>query len=363
MTDCYQLLGAPASLYTGKVRAYLRFKDIPYREVLATRAVFQETILPKTGVRFIPVVLTPDGASIQDTTDIIDTLETHFPAPSVYPATPRQRLAALLFEVYGDEWLVMPAMHYRWIYNRDFIVGEFGKIAMPDADADTQRKAGEETAAYFSGSLPFLGITEDTMPEVEKSYEAFLAEFEAHLAVHPFLFGSRPSIGDFGLMGPLYAHLYRDPASGDLMRRLAPRVAGWVMRMNSPKPKTGDFLAGDEIPETLLPLLRRFFTEYTDILAGTVSALETWAGENEGPEIPRAIGTQRFTLGAASADRVIFPYTQWMFQRPWAFYHGAEEATRSGMDALLNTSGGRGMMDIEIRTKVTRKNNKLALDV
>ena len=32
---------------------------------------------------------------------------------------------------------------------------------------------------------------------------------------------SRPSIGDFGLVGPLYAHQYRDPASGDLITKAA----------------------------------------------------------------------------------------------------------------------------------------------
>ena len=33
----HQLIGAQVSLYTGKVRAYLDYKAIPYDEVLATR--------------------------------------------------------------------------------------------------------------------------------------------------------------------------------------------------------------------------------------------------------------------------------------------------------------------------------------
>ena len=47
----YQLLGAEASYYTGKVRAYLRWKGIPFREVLSTRSVFADIIVPRTGVR------------------------------------------------------------------------------------------------------------------------------------------------------------------------------------------------------------------------------------------------------------------------------------------------------------------------
>ena len=99
----YQLIGAEISYYTGKARAYLRYKGIPFEEVTASAEVFAKTILPKTGVRFIPVLITPEDEAVQDTTEIIDFLEARFPQASVYPDTPLQRLVALLFEIYGDE--------------------------------------------------------------------------------------------------------------------------------------------------------------------------------------------------------------------------------------------------------------------
>ena len=40
----------------------------------------------------------------------------------------------------------------------------------------------------------------------------------------PFLLGHRPSIGDFGLLAPIYAHLYRDPVPGFILR------TRWVYR-------------------------------------------------------------------------------------------------------------------------------------
>ena len=49
-------------------------------------------------------------------------------------------------------------------------------------------------------------------------------------------------------MGPLYAHDYRDPWSGDQMRRLAPNVARWVGWMNTPAPNAGHFLPADALP-------------------------------------------------------------------------------------------------------------------
>ena len=92
----YQLIGAPVSLYTGKVRSYLDFKGIAYREQLATPQVFREVIIPRTGVRYIPVLITPQDQAIQDSTEIIDHLEQQFPQLSIYPGSPRQRLVALL---------------------------------------------------------------------------------------------------------------------------------------------------------------------------------------------------------------------------------------------------------------------------
>src|SRR5690606_25280734 len=105
-------------------------------------------------------------------------------------------------------------------------------LSRPDLDEAGQRAAGEETAKPFAGALPFLGVTPEMGPAIEKSYEGLLAELDAHFAKHEFLFGTRPSIGDFGLYGPLYAHQYRDPASGEIMKKLAPNAVRWIQRMS-----------------------------------------------------------------------------------------------------------------------------------
>ncbi|ELR14562.1 glutathione Stransferase [Acanthamoeba castellanii str. Neff] len=227
----YTLLGAEVSLYTGKVRAYLRYKRIPFTEVVASAEVYRTVIIPKTGVSYIPVLLTPDGeTAVQDTTDIIDFLERRFPTNPIYPATPCQRLVSLLFEVYADEWLVIPAMHYRWSFpeNLDFIYREFGRTNLPDASASAQ---GKKVAAKFAGSLPFLGVSDQTKAAIEEWFETFLGQLDAHFAQHAFLLGGRPTLGDFGLMGPLYAHISRDPYPGRLLRAKAPHVVQWLERM------------------------------------------------------------------------------------------------------------------------------------
>ena len=141
-------------------------------------------------------------------------------------------LVALLLELYGDEWLVIPAMHYRWsvlAQQREFVLSEFGRLSMPEASYEEQIAIGERTSRAFSGMVPALGITEHTIPGIEAAYLAFLDQLDRHLARFDFLLGSRPSIGDYGFMGPLYAHLGRDPVPLALMRERAPHVSARLL--------------------------------------------------------------------------------------------------------------------------------------
>ena len=107
MPNEYSLYGAPMSLYTGKARAYLIFKNLPYNEVFSSLKVYKSIIIPNTGVRFVPVLKTPEDEYLQDTAIIIDTLEQRHPERSVTPQSAKQKLVSYLFETWADEWLVI----------------------------------------------------------------------------------------------------------------------------------------------------------------------------------------------------------------------------------------------------------------
>jgi len=334
-----QLLGSPISYYTGKVRAYLRFKQIPFQEVLSSTEVFKRTLLPRVGFPIIPVVITENDETLQDSTEIIDYLEAVYPAPSIYPETPLQKFVALLLEVYGDEWLVIPAMHYRWniVENYEYAQRQFGATAEPNVSADEQLAIGIDRSEKFAGMVPRLGVTEKNKSAIEKSYLGFLKEFEAHLSKHPFLLGTRPSIGDYGLIGPLYAHLFLDPASGRVMQECAPKVVDWVKRVHDPKEHDGDFLKNDEVPETLLPLLGRMFAEHVPVLMSTAQHVEEWVKNNPGErKIPRSIGMHEFTVEGVTEERSIAPANLWMWQRPYDFYHNLDESGKQKIKSFFS---------------------------
>lgn len=365
----YTLIGTAVSLYTGKARGYLRWKNVPFREQLSTVDVYKSVILPRVGWPVVPVLLHADGSehgvTVQDTTEIIDYVEAHEPGPSVYPDGPVQILAALILELFGDEWLVIPAMHYRWAYNRDFAQAEFGATSYPDRPPAEQAAAVQKSVDFFSGALPVLGICPDSVPAVEAAFEAFLAAFDAHLASHDFLFGTRPSIGDYGFLGPLYAHLLRDPASGAIMEKLAPRVADWARRTHAPQHAlTGDFLENDELPSTLMPILEMFAAQQLPVLLDTAQALAEWSDTNpEATELPRIFGFNKAMIGhgdtVVETDRAIFPYPLWMLQRVTDHLASLDSDARGKAEKMLRSIGAAKLIGFTLPVRLARKNFKL----
>jgi len=364
MTVDYTLYGGELSLFTGKARAYMRYKGLNWEEKLATTAVYRDIIVPQVGAPIVPVLETASGEHVQDTTDIIDFLEARHPQVSVYPSTPVQKLVALLLELYGDEWLVIPAMHYRWsVLDRqhDFIMSEFGKMSAPEATFEEQVALGEKRSAPFRGMIGILGITDGTKDGIEKAYREFLLQLDKHFTEYDFLLGSRPSIGDFGLMGPLYAHLGRDPVPKGLMQDIAPNVYAWVARMNNPVPLSGDFLPGDQIPETLLPILQTLCRDQLPDILDVVKHNAEWLVQNPGGNLPRALGMHSFTYGEATGQRFISSYGQWMFQRPLEFYQQLNGEGRQRADELLRFIGGFDALNTQISRRVKRKPGQLEL--
>lgn len=366
MTDkAFILYGAEFSLYSGKVRSYLRKKGLTFEERLSTLKVYQSFIIPRTGVRFIPVVQTPDDQVYQDTTVIIDEMEKRFPQHSVYPRSVKQGLVSLLLELYGDEWLIIPAMHYRWHYkqqNARFIYRQFGQLITPRAPEFVQRFLGKRLGKKFKNAVKKLGVTEQNYKAIEKSYLSFLNDLNNHFSQHDYLLGSKPCIADFGFMGPLYAHLYRDPAPAKIMRDKAPAVVNWIERMNNDCPAlhSGSFLNDDHIPPTLIPILKRMTKEQMPVIKDTDEKLSQWHQHNLEPKnIPLMIGQHQFQVEGVEEQRAILPYCLWMFRRVINFY---ENHKTSELEVFLEELGLKDMLNDGLKNKLTRVNNVLCFD-
>ena len=104
--NSYYLYGSPVSYYTVKVRSYLRYKGLPFSQHRVSEKIAKDIIEPATGGwRVVPVLKTPQGDCIQDSSIILDELESVHQDRSITPPYLKQQVVSSLFELLGDDWL------------------------------------------------------------------------------------------------------------------------------------------------------------------------------------------------------------------------------------------------------------------
>jgi glutathione S-transferase len=251
----YRIFGSELSPYSVKVRSYFRYQNLPHEWIPRSPAV-QAEFQKYAKLPLVPLVVTPDGEGLQDSTPIIERFEAGHAEPSIVPEDPALAFVSALLEEYGDEWGNKWMFHYRWRYPPDAwstaeriaqqMMGAQGTLAVAQARA--------AVAERMMGRLGFVGSNDRTQPTIEASFKRALGLLEAHLQTRPYMVGSRPAMADFGLWGQFY-EAATDPTPGAIMRASSPKVMEWVQRMVSPKAE-GPFESLSALAPTLMPLLK-----------------------------------------------------------------------------------------------------------
>jgi glutathione S-transferase len=380
--DRYILYGSHVSYATAKSRSYLRKKGIPFIEHVPGVPRFREYVRETSQNHRIPQLEAPDGSIIQDTTAIFDYLEERFPTPAAYPPGPRQQCVVRLFEVLLDAELGRPAWHYRWNFmdeNYSFVGREFGRSFRPQGSDEELDHYGSVIADRMEGKRVGIGDSPALRPVLEAIYLDALEILEAHFTVQPYLFGGLPSIADHVLMGSLFGHLARDPVPSDLMKRLAPRVFRWTEHMNTPEIRSPEFyetpeayLENDEIPETVLRLLRMCLADVGQQIITSAEYFNTWVSEN--PDHPAgtpvsdkgidepAVGFFTTMLRGVEVPSGAAVYPLWVLQRGFDWFDSQSEADQQACRALLDECGGGDLLAIRLARRITRVQNKMAVE-
>jgi glutathione S-transferase len=256
MADGYRIFGAEMSPYSVKVRSYFRYKAIPYQWILRN-ADSQAEYEKYAKMPIVPLVVTPEGTGIQDSTPIIDKVEKLHPEPSIDPDDPVVRFISVLIEEFGDEWGNKWMFHYRWARDVDQIssAGRIARMRGPKASEPEHAAFAGQVRARMVDRVWFVGSNAVTAPQIEAGFLDMLGLLDSHLATRLYLFGGRPAFGDFGLWGQIY-EMWTDPTAGGLIGGRAPHVLDWVHRMLWPKAE-GDFENWTTLQPTLMPILTR----------------------------------------------------------------------------------------------------------
>ena len=370
MSEVHTLYAITHSLYCGRARSYLIKNGIAFKERSTGHESFKADVLPKAQVPTIPTLLTPQGDVIRDGAAIIEYFEAANGRPC-RPETPRQQIVSALFDVIGTDGLLRPAMHYRWNFpeeNLDFIRYHF---VHSQRDLPNREDKTEHMMNRMRYAAQVFGVTEDSIGMVEELYLDFLSALNAHFERYPYLLGWRPCIGDFGLIAPLYAHLGRDPYPARLMQQRATRVYRWVERMNRADQDVPeffdagtDFLENDEVPETLLAVLRVIAEDFVPETRAAAQCINGWLAESR-PEsgaiaatrLSESPGSAQFSVRGQPTSALAQPYRFYLLQRVQALYNGLSAADKTAVEEMLGRCGMSEILTIKLDRELGRDGN------
>ena len=372
------LYGMPGSLYTAKVRSYLRKQRIAFEERTPGDPRFASDIEPAVGRWIIPVLQMPGGALLQDGTVIVDHLESlrtaNSAGPSANPPDGVLGVLARVLDFFGGEGLLRTAMHHRWNFDADnlaFLQSDFTAALAQGKSADEALMIFAFASGRMRKTASAIGVTPATAQALEDSLRDLLLLLNHHLEATPYLLGSSPTHADYGLIGPLYAHLARDPYPAGLMKRIAPRVWRWVERMNAPDADAGEFIGPTPVwlnpgspGQTLEALLRFVASEYLPEIQAHVNFANAWlaerptlaAGSNGLPRAgDRVIGKVSVPWRGLTVETLVMPYRIFMLQRVQDAADALNAQERQTLDALLERTGLAALLTLRCQRRVERQ--------
>ncbi|HEY4985591.1 MAG TPA: glutathione S-transferase family protein [Bradyrhizobium sp.] len=325
MADSYRIFGAEMSPYSVKVRSYFRYKGIPHQWILRNAEGHAE-YEKHAKMPIIPLVVTPEGTGIQDSTPIIDALEQLYPDPSIHPVDTVAHFVSALIEEFGDEWGNKWMFHYRWTREVDQVAsaGRIARMRAPAASEEQHEALTMQVRKRMVERVWFVGSNELTATQIETGFRDMLASLESHLEVRPYLFGGRPAFGDFGLWGQLY-ELWTDPTAGALIEGGAPRVLDWIQRMLWPRVE-GPFESWTTLQTTLMPILTR----------QVGAQFMTWTLANE-----KALAEGQDEFSVHLGDKVWIQKPQKYHARSLAMLRAryTEATNKAALDPVLDEAG------------------------
>jgi len=280
----YQLVGNELSLFTRKLEAQLRFQRLPWRWEFKTQERTPE-LEARAGTHFIPLLETPDNWLIHDTIAIGPMLSQRYPEYSVVPQTPLQRASTFILEDFFNHWLGRSCVHSRWCYpdNVEWVGQRMAanmllnrSIEEPLSPQEQEQFSGMGQMLYQNfgkNACEYNGVQAEQAEAVKADFALMLEALDQHFKHNDFLLGSRPCLADFALAGASKAHYITDPEPLSWLGKYRDMLVGYTERFYSDEPiEGGEWLANDQVPETLTVILDYIQRSYLPFASANIAA-------------------------------------------------------------------------------------------
>ncbi len=322
----YTINGALGSPYSMKMRALMRYRRIPH---LWVHGADSRDALSKVKAPVIPVMEYPDGTFHNDSTPLIYDLEARHSERSVIPPDPAHAFIAHLIEDFADEWVTKAMFGYRWLEEVDQIQMSrwLAFDAMKGGGLATSQGYAEQFRARQVGRMAIVGCAAENFPLIEASTRSILGALEAHVVDQHCLFGSRPSMAEFGMYGQL-SQLGVDPTAQAMMRKDFPYSFRWLLHIDDMSGITGGW---DKADAPFAPIITAWLQQvgeiYMPFLLANVAAIE--AGED----------SFHITAMGLPYSQGVFKYQVKCLADLRARYAALDAKARTRIDPLLAQTG------------------------
>ncbi|MEH6344792.1 MAG: glutathione S-transferase family protein [Bermanella sp.] len=333
--DCFRLWCDVNSPYSCKLRTYLNYKAIPYKRMRINLKTYYNIIPEKVGMSIMPVMLTPKGEVLQDTTPIIEELEKTHSHNACIPPDPRLAFINWLLEDFSDEYLTRFSMHYRWgnDISRYTLSHRLGR-SMSYGDVNMHAsKVAPMVLSRQSGFDKPLGLTTDEAREsLDKQLIDLLSILDEHFCQYQFLLGDKPCVADFAMYGHLCAHMLQDPYSAEIMEQFGSRTCNWIDTISEfgdnrgfvGQTEFGGWINLDEgVPQPLKQLLSFVAKTYIPFATGT--ALATHEKRKD----------FKANIYGLETNFKTFQYRAWSFENVQNHFLKLDKSEKSFVDSLL----------------------------
>ena len=328
------VIGVPASPYTRKMLALLRYRRIPYKIIWGNA----KEILDKMGLvapkpLLLPVFIFPDAKeAICDSTPIIRQLETHFVDRNVIPEDKALAFINSILEDFGDEWITKFMFHYRWHFKED--INNAGNILPLLNGVDLDDESHETFKNYISelqvSRLWVVGSNDKTAQIIEESYKRLLVLLEDHFKNSRYLLGSRPSSSDFSFYGQMTQLIGFDPTSRALALEMSPRSVAWVdiiEDLSGLSVKSNDWFSLEDAPNSLHAIFEEIGKGYVPAMVENSKAL------SEG------LSSWKVNIKGAEWEQKVFPYQAKCLQWIKDEFNSLEVKDKNRIENFLANTG------------------------
>ena len=326
----YRLYGGGGSPYSQKMRGILHYRRLAFDWVQITPDIRAQ--IKHDGPPVIPILQLPEDGSLHvDSTPLALMLEQRHSQRSIIPDDPAVAFLSYLIEDMADEWVTKMMFHYRWDLEIDQQYSSRQIISdnTPGLRGEALAKAAEAIRQRQVGRMPLVGCTPQNKPTIEQSFHELLAILDTFATRDEYLFGTRPSLADFGLFGQLKT-LASDHTPMLIMRNTVPSVYDWVRRLEDSSGIEGQWHAFDDMRPAVTGLLKYTAKYYLPFLQANAIAADSGDAEFQ------------VELAGRAFAQPTFKYQVKCFQRLRSLL---QEAPGSALRELLQETGCLDFLD------------------